>query len=85
MKSNFMKTLFVLLFIVSVVSASDEHKIISPDGRIVFSFSLREGVPYYEVIFGDEEILAPSSLGFKFKNQPEGREIFDWISFEKSQ
>lgn len=71
MKSNFMKIFFALLIIVSVSFASDEHKIVSPDGRIVYSFSLREGVPHYEVIYGDEKIIAPSSLGFRFKNQPE--------------
>ena len=58
------------MIIVSVSFAAGEHKVTSPDGHIVFLFSLRDGVPTYEVIYGDEEIISPSTMSFKFKNQP---------------
>ena len=70
MKSNFIKISLLLLIIVSVSFAAGEHKVTSPDGHIVFLFSLRDGVPTYEVIYGDEEIISPSTMSFKFKNQP---------------
>ncbi|MCK9281299.1 MAG: glycoside hydrolase family 97 protein [Melioribacteraceae bacterium] len=71
MKLNFIKILLSLLFVSSISFGSGEHKISSPDGQIVFSFFLRDGIPNYEVVYGDESIINSSAMSFKFKNQPE--------------
>ena len=42
----------------------------SPDGQVTVDFALDgEGRPTYCVVFQNETIVAPSALGFEFKNQ----------------
>ncbi len=44
--------------------------ITSPDGKVGLSFLLdSEGRPTYSVVFGEETIVRPSTLGFEFKDQ----------------
>ncbi|PKL88429.1 MAG: alpha-glucosidase [Ignavibacteriae bacterium HGW-Ignavibacteriae-2] len=71
MKFNFTNVFVLILFFVSVCTAADNHKVVSPDGRIIYTFSLHDGVAHYELTYGDESIVTPSPLGFRFKNQPE--------------
>lgn len=40
----------------------------SPDGNIKVNFSLKEGVPYYDVVYSNKQIIKPSKLGFTFNN-----------------
>lgn len=42
--------------------------IYSPDGNIKVNFSLKEGVPYYDVVYSNKQIIKPSKLGFTFNN-----------------
>lgn len=42
----------------------------SPDGNVHLNFNLSEnGTPHYQVSFNGVNLIEPSSLGFKFKNQ----------------
>jgi len=39
----------------------------SPDERTIVNFELKNGTPYYSVLFSGKEIIKPSKLGFTFK------------------
>ncbi|MCK4446479.1 MAG: glycoside hydrolase family 97 N-terminal domain-containing protein, partial [Candidatus Marinimicrobia bacterium] len=40
----------------------------SPDGKITVEVIIKEGIPYYQVSYGQEMIIDLSKLGFEFKN-----------------
>lgn len=42
--------------------------VFSPDGKAQVTFILKNGVPYYEVIYGDKNIINLSKLGLIFKD-----------------
>lgn len=42
--------------------------IYSPNGNIKVNFSLKKGVPYYDVVYSNKQIIKPSKLGFTFNN-----------------
>ncbi len=42
----------------------------SPDGRVVVTFALADGAPTYGVSFGEEPVVLPSRLGFRFQSLP---------------
>lgn len=47
-------------------------EVASPDNRARIAFALSEsGMPSYSVTFGDENIILPSKLGFRFADQPD--------------
>jgi alpha-glucosidase len=71
MGRKFIQIIFGLLFFISTLGAMEEYKVISPDGNICFLLKLDGGTARYEVNYDDEKIILPSSIGFKFNNQPE--------------
>lgn len=48
--------------------ASDVRTITSPDGSLLLTFSLSDGIPTYSLEYGDKVLLEPSRMGFEFKN-----------------
>lgn len=50
--------------------------VVSPDSRLEVEFSLPGGVPHYEITYNDMTVIAPSSLGFTFRNEPPMKEGF---------
>lgn len=45
-------------------SANSTDAVSSPDGNLVFDFSVSDGTPTYSVSYGGKEIVKPSKLGF---------------------
>src|SRR5690606_37463802 len=63
-------TFFVFLSILSIpVSAQKNIRLISPDKRIEFSFTLTDNLPVYQVAFKGKTIITPSSLSLSFKKR----------------
>jgi hypothetical protein len=59
------------LFCAALILAMPAHaaEVKSPDGRIVFAVELdADGRVLYAVTFGEEKIIAPSRLGFRFED-----------------
>ena len=50
-----------------VRNMGDETTVISPSGRLEVAFLLVDGAPHYRVAYNDTEVIAPSLMGFKFK------------------
>jgi alpha-glucosidase len=44
-----------------------DKTITSPDQRIALRFELRNGVPFYSASFDQRPVMAPSAMGFEFK------------------
>jgi hypothetical protein len=49
------------------LSRMDKTTVHSPDERLEVAFSLAEGVPHYEVVYGGAVLIRPSTLGFTFR------------------
>ncbi|MEE8392681.1 MAG: glycoside hydrolase family 97 N-terminal domain-containing protein, partial [Anaerolineae bacterium] len=50
-------------------SAPEESAYVSsPDGKVQVTFTLVDGVPYYQVSRSSQDIIRPSKLGFIFKD-----------------
>lgn len=69
---NFFKLLFLvsltLTFIMcSLLKNNAQSAVSSPDGKVNINFILKDGVPYYSVLYDDDVVIQPSSLGFRFK------------------
>jgi alpha-glucosidase len=69
---NILKALTFILFtyILTACGLSQQTHVTSPDENLSVEFSLTEkGQPQYQVTYKGEKIIAPSLLGFTFKNQ----------------
>ncbi|MDE6010382.1 MAG: glycoside hydrolase family 97 protein [Muribaculaceae bacterium] len=52
------------------VAAADPLTVSSPDGNVVLTFNVEEGIPYYSVERGGKQVLNPSRLGMVLKDKP---------------
>ena len=56
------------LYLVNLVIATETVSVHSPDGKINVRFILNNGIPYYQILYNEKEIIKTSKLGFEFKN-----------------
>ena len=66
--------LAIILFTVSFVgcgenAAPKSSSLSSPDGKIEIRFTIKRGVPRYQILRDGNTILRPSKLGFRIKDQ----------------
>jgi alpha-glucosidase len=80
MNSTKFKVLLVVIMIVLAGTMTvgafssapiDQQEVSSPNGELNLKFDLEEGVANYEVVYNQEQLIEPSSLGFKLKNNPD--------------
>ena len=70
---RFLSLLFSGLLIVALPTAAKDIRVASPNGRIVFAFSLTKAAPTYRILFDKKELVAPSELSLNFReNGPFG-------------
>src|SRR5258708_3626112 len=60
--------LFVILLSSASAFAQQKIRVTSPDGNILFSFSILNGRPAYEVIYKNIPVISPSYLGLQFQD-----------------
>ncbi len=51
-----------------LTTAQTVERLSSPDEKITIDFLLQDGRPSYRVTYNSQELIHPSSLGFRFKN-----------------
>lgn len=51
----------------SLLKNNAQSAVSSPDGKVNINFILKDGVPYYSVLYDGNVVIQPSSLGFRFK------------------
>ncbi|NIV72928.1 hypothetical protein GWN26_13990, partial [Candidatus Saccharibacteria bacterium] len=51
-----------------MTTAQTVERLSSPDEKITIDFLLQDGRPSYRVTYNSQELIHPSSLGFRFKN-----------------
>jgi hypothetical protein len=57
-------TVFCVVFCLQVVNAQSSQQLLSPDGKIEFSFSLsNDGAPVYSISYQQKAVILSSSLG----------------------
>ncbi len=85
MQTNRIKWVVVFVFLgmfsFSCGSQTVQKQVVSPNGKIILTFFLKQGAPFYKVALGKKLLLVPSRLGFRFKNLPplEGNfQMTDW-------
>jgi hypothetical protein len=72
-----------LVFILSIISSAQTIK--SPDGRFTLEFKLNaEGVPVYELLFKDKEVIRESRLSIELQNTPNLTKDFRVVKTETS-
>ncbi len=59
----------LLLSVTAVVAQNKTQKLESPGKKNNVTFSLTNGIPTYAVTHGKDEIITPSVMGFKLKNE----------------
>ncbi|MFP9117470.1 glycoside hydrolase family 97 protein [Flavobacterium sp. RNTU_13] len=59
----------LLLSVTAVVAQNKTQKLESPGKKNNVTFSLTNGIPTYAVTHGKDEIITPSAMGFKLKNE----------------
>ena len=67
MKIKTIVTCCCVFFFASVV-AQKNVRLSSPDGRIIFSFSMQKNKPTYSVAYNNEVLIQPSSLNLVFED-----------------
>lgn len=70
---NFLKWsgIVFVIFLSSALACgtgSVKKQVVSPDGKIVVTFLLKQGVPFYRISREGQVLIEPSRLGFRFKN-----------------
>ncbi len=60
------------------------EKVLSPDGNICVSFWVRDGKPYYSVVYGGKTLLDSSSMGFEFKDKTAIDSNLTWYDVSRS-
>jgi len=65
------RSCLLFFFAITVLPVFSQEKVIleSRDGRIVYTFHLSEGIPYYNVSFKGRKLIEDSKLGFSFKGK----------------
>ena len=67
-----MRTIIYLLAMLFLASCTNQTQIVtSPDGAVTVKIITDNNVLQYSVNFHDKQVVLPSSLGFKFANQPD--------------
>jgi len=56
----------------------------SPNGALSLLFELEEGVPHYSLKRNEQLIIAPSAMGFSFKNMPDMKSDFQITEIKKT-
>lgn len=65
-----MKTILVSAFLLAGASAAMAQQVTSPNGNVAMSFSVdTEGRPTYSLTYGGETVIAPSHLGYQFREK----------------
>ncbi len=59
--------LVVLLMLLAQCRQTPNTQVSSPNGKLELTFTLEEGVPYYQVSYDGRDVILPSKLGFTFK------------------
>jgi alpha-glucosidase len=66
-----------------VLVAAKAQQLKSPDGNFSLNFELRNGVPFYSLIYKDRAVVKPSSLGLELANEELG--LMNGFSLAKSE
>lgn len=76
---NIKKTLSLSAFLLGSFVAHAQQ-LTSPDGNLVMNFCLNgHGAPVYELIFGGQPVIKPSTLGLELKKEdPDQQTSFEW-------
>ena len=76
---NIKKTLSLTAFLLGTFVAHAQQ-LTSPDGNLVMNFSLNgQGAPVYELTFGGQPVIKPSTLGLELKKEdPDQQTSFEW-------
>lgn len=62
--------LFVLLIVSAAAVNAQPLQVNSPDGKVKLLFELRQGKPYYSVLFNAAPVTLPSKMGLAIKGKP---------------
>jgi hypothetical protein len=66
----FLLVVFTLLLTASCSNSEQRMQETSPDGKLVLHFSLDDqGVPHYQLRYGDQNVILPSELGFELDHR----------------
>ncbi len=57
-------------FYLNVQAAEDRLEVSSPNGKIIVTVMVKDGVPYYRVMRSGKDVIKPSRLGYVFKDAP---------------
>ena len=89
------RVLFLVIFMVisltmrinafSAAPKNDEVVVNSPDQNVVLKFNVKQGIPKYQLFYQEEELIKPSSLGFKFKDQQALTGDFEILEVKKEE
>lgn len=66
-----------------VLVAAKAQQLKSPDGNFSLNFELRNGVPFYSLIYKEKAVVKPSSLGLELANEELG--LMNGFSLAKSE
>ena len=55
----------LLALLVPAQLSAREKKVFSPDGNICVNFDVKDGIPVYNVLFGDKQVIKDSRLGLE--------------------
>jgi alpha-glucosidase len=64
--------------------ANDSLEVTSPNGRLMTTFLLQDGVAYYQVDYAGQAVILPSRLGFTFADDPPLERNLAIIASERS-
>ncbi|HLG38041.1 MAG TPA: hypothetical protein VI461_00185, partial [Chitinophagaceae bacterium] len=65
MKRSLSILFFICLFFSGYLFAQNDIRLSSPDGRIVFTLRINEGIPVYSVVFNKNVLIENSSLNLE--------------------
>ena len=94
MNKKFQILVLVLLLVISLTirtnafsaaPKNDEVVVKSPNQDVSLKFNLEEGAPNYQLLYQSEELIKPSSLGFKFKDQPALSGGFELVDVKRKE
>ncbi|UOB18737.1 glycoside hydrolase family 97 protein [Abyssalbus ytuae] len=78
----------VLMLVVTFFSCQKETQtrfsLVSPEGKNIIHFELKDSKPYYSVSHGEKEVLTPSRLGFVFQDNDSLAKDFKVINVNES-
>jgi len=79
-----MKKLLYAMLVLLVVNDIKAEELKSPNGQLVLSFNVNEGIPVYQLAFQKKEVIKQSSLGLALKDAPDLMEGFKLTEVEYS-